>query len=207
MVQDHDPKLTNSQLLLTLAAIQQVIGEKSAQEIIKGLDSEADLSDLPPDNLDLKFPARDYAKLLAAVESTYGSRGPRILTRIGRSTFHQVLREQPNWMSSARRTMSLWKPTRRITLMLEAIIESQHKTYPHSESWIEDKNGKISYIEQNCMVCFGRVDSSAVCFLRSGFLSEAVHWATDRDINFQETACIASGDPYCRFSIDKTRQQ
>lgn len=204
MVQDHDPRVTNSQLRLTLTAMQQVIGEKSSQEIIKGLDIGIDLANLPANNLNRDFPAQDYANLLAAAETTYGDRGARILTRIGRSTFHQVLREQPNWMSSARRTMGIWKPTRRIELMLEAIIDSQRKAYPQSESWIEDKNGQISIIDQNCLVCSGREDSSPVCYLRSGFLSEAVRWATDREFNFEETACIAAGDAYCRFSLDKT---
>ena len=202
MVQNHDPKIANSQLRLTILAMQQVIGDKSSQEIVHDLDLGINLMDLPPDNLEQIFPARNYAKLLAAVETTYGDRGARILNRIGRATFHQVLREQPNWMSSARRTMGIWKPARRIELMLEAIIEAQRKTYPQNESWIENRNGKISIIDQNCVVCSGRVDSSPVCFIRIGFLSEAANWATDKEYEFVETACIATGDPYCRFSID-----
>ncbi len=205
MVQNQDPKIANSQLRLTLIAMQQVIGDKSSEEIINGLDIGIDLVNLPPENFNLTFPARDYAKLSAAIETTYGSRSTQILSRIGRSTFHQVLREQQNWMSSARRTMGIWKPARRAALILEAIIDSQQKIYPHSESWIENKNGQISYIEQNCVVCFGRAASSPVCFLKTGFLSEAVRWATDKEFNFQETACIAAGDPYCRFLLDTTR--
>ena len=100
----------------------------------------------------------------------------------------------------------MWNPHRRIALILEALIDAQKRTYPHSESWIENKNGQVSYIEQNCTVCFGRVDSSPVCFLRSGFLSEAVRWATDREFIFEETACIASGDPYCRYNLDTTQK-
>jgi predicted hydrocarbon binding protein len=207
MIQEHDTKIANSQLRLTLLAVRQVIGEKSVREVIQTLDLDSDLTDLPADDLKYILPAGDYAKLLAAIETTYGSRGPRILSRIGRSTFHQILREQPNWMSSARRTMSLWKPTRRIELVLEAIIETQHTTYPNSEAWIENKNGQISYIEQNCLVCYGRVNSSAVCFLKTGFLSEAAHWATDREYHCTETACIATGDPFCRFSIGKSSAQ
>jgi predicted hydrocarbon binding protein len=204
MIQKHDPKIANSQLRLSLIAMQQVIGEKSAQEIIDGVDVGIALADLPPDDLIQNLPAQDYAQLLAALEMTYSGRGARILSRIGRSMFHQVLREQPNWMSSARNTMGIWKPSRRISLVLEAIIDSQRKTYPNSESWIEHKNGRVAYIDQSCTNCFGRVDSSPICDLRTGFLSEAVRWATDKDFIFQETACIAAGDPYCRFSLDTT---
>ena len=88
----------------------------------------------------------------------------------------------------------MWKSPRRAALILEAIIDAQQTAYPQSESWIEKKNGQISYIEQNCAVCYGRVASS-----------EAVRWATDKEFNFQETACIAAGDPYCRFLLNTTR--
>ena len=204
MVQQQDPRITNSQLRLTLAAMQQVIGEKSTQEILDGLKVGIDLAQPPPDNQEKTFPAHDYARLFAAIETTYGSRGERILSRIGRSTFHQVLREQPNWMSSARNIMGIWKPARRIEIILEGVMDAQQRISPSSESWIEDKNGQIAFIEQNCTVCFDRQASSPVCFFRTGFLSEAVSWAAGEELNFQETACIAAGDPFCRFSIAKS---
>ncbi len=207
MGQDHDTKIANSQLRMTVLAIRQVIGEKSSRDIFQSLNFNAYSTSLPPDDLEHVLPAQDYASLLETIETTYGSRGARILERIGRSTFHQILREQPNWMSTARRTMSLWRPVRRIEIMLEAIIETQQNTYPHSEAWIENKNGQIAYIEQNCLVCFGRQSSTPVCFLKIGFIGEATHWATGTDFNCIETACIAQGDPYCRFSIDKTSAQ
>ena len=99
----------------------------------------------------------------------------------------------------------MWNPSRRAALILEAIIDAQQTSYLQSESWIEKKNGQISYIEQNCVVCYSRVASSPICFLKTGFLSEAVRWATDKEFNFQETACIAAGDPYCRYVLDTTR--
>lgn len=204
MVQDHDTKIANSQLRLTLLAIRQVIGEKSSREIFQSLNLDPYLTSLPPDDLEQNLPAQDYANLSETIESTYGSKGPGILERIGRSTFHQILREQPNWMSSARRTMSLWKPVQRIEIMLEAIIESQRTAYPQTETWIENKNGQVSYIEQNCLVCYRRQSSTPVCFLKTGYISEAIHWATEVEFNCLETACIAAGDPFCRFSIEKT---
>ena len=204
MVRDHDPKVANSQVRLTLLAIQNVLGEKNSREIYQSMNMNSYMASLPPDNLEQIFPAQDYAGLLETIETTYGSRGPRILKRIGREYFHLTLREQPNWMSSARRVMNLWKPVQRIEFVLEAIVETQQKTYSHSEVWLEDKNGQLSYIEQNCLVCYQRLSSTPVCIFKIGFISEAIHWATDADIKVEETACIAAGDSYCRFSIEKT---
>lgn len=207
MDQHHGPKVANSQLRLTLLGMQQVLGEQSTQELMEDLGFESELAVLPPDDLERRFPAQDYAQLLAAIERSYANQGARILTRIGRSTFHQVLREQPNWMSSAHRAMGILKAPQRIFLILEAIIDAEQNIYPQGESWIEQKNGQISIIEQNCLVCCGRQESSPICHLRTGYLNEAIRWATDGEFQFQETACIATGDPYCRFSIDSSHSR
>ena len=203
MADANEPKIANSELRLTLSAIQQVIGEASFRDIIKQVDTKIDLNNLPPDDGECVLPARDFAQLLATIKTAYGTRGTRILIRIGRSTFHQVLREQKNWMATAQQTMTLWKPERRIALILESIKDSNQKIYPKSESWIESKDGKNSLIEQNCLDCRDRKSSAPVCFYKAGFLSEAVTWATGREYDCQETACIANGDPYCKFTIDK----
>jgi len=207
MIQHQDPKIANTQLRLTLLGMQQVLGEQSTQEIIGNLDFESELAELPPEDLELRFAAQDYAQLLAAVERSYANQGARILTRIGRATFHQVLREQPNWMSSAHSAMGVLKAKQRIVLILEAIIDAELQIYPQGESWIEQRNGQISIIEQNCLVCCGRQESSPTCYLRSGYLNEAVRWAVEVEYQFQETACIAMGDPYCRFSIDTSHSR
>jgi predicted hydrocarbon binding protein len=202
MVNHNDAKIPNSQLRITLIAMQQVIGEDAAQDILNNLDLGLDLEKLPPDDNKQTFSARNFAALLAEIDRSYAARGARILVRIGRATFHQVLREQPNWMSTARKTMSIWKSSRRIELMLEAIIDAQGETLPQGESWIEHRNGQISIIDQNCRVCCGLESETPICHLRTGFLSEAVNWSTGKEFNLVETACIAAGDPYCRYSVD-----
>ena len=205
MVKPDDSKVPNSQLRITLIVMQQVIGENNAQEILQNLDLGIDLSNLPPDDNEQTFPARDFASLLAEIDRTYAARGARILTRIGRATFHQVLREQPNWMSTARRTMSIWKSSRRIELMLEAIMNAQQNSNLPGESWIEHRNGQISIIEQDCSVCCGLESEAPICHLRTGFLSEAVNWATGTEYDLVETDCIAAGDPYCRYSVEVSK--
>ena len=82
MGQDHDPKIANSELLLTLTAMMQVIGDKNLAEIIEELNIGIDLANLPADDFSLTFPARNYARLVSKIESTYSGGGIRILSRI-----------------------------------------------------------------------------------------------------------------------------
>jgi predicted hydrocarbon binding protein len=207
MDRENDAAVANAQFRHTLFAIRQVLGEKGAKDIYKSAKLDVKLASLPPDDSDRTFMEQDYAHLLHTIEVTYGERGPRILHRIGKESFHIILRDQPGWMGTAKRVMSLWSPEQRIEFMLEAIIDTQHKTNPQTEIWLEGKDGQLAYIEQNCFVCYGRQSSQPVCYLTTGFISEAIHWAAEREIEVKETACTATGDAYCRFTVETAKHR
>lgn len=207
MDRENDAVVVNAQIRHTLLAIRQVLGEKGAEDIYQSARLDVNLASLPPDNSDRTFKEQDYAHLLHTIELTYGERGPRILQRIGKESFHIILRDQPRWMGTAKRVMSLWSPEQRIEFMLEAIIDTQRKIYPQTEIWMEAKDGLLAYIEQNCLVCFGRQSSQPVCFLTTGFISEAIHWAAEKEFEVKETACTAAGDAYCRFTVETAKHR
>ena len=202
MDRENDAAVPNAQFRHTLLAIRQVLGEKGSKDIYQSAKLDFKLASLPPDNLDRTFKEQDFAHLLHTIEVTYGERGPRILHRIGKESFHIILRDQPGWMGTAKRVMSLWSPEQRIEFMLEAIIDTQRKTNPQTEIWLEGKDGQLAFIEQNCLVCYGRQSSQPVCYLTTGFISEAIHWATEKKFEVKETACTATGDAYCRFTVE-----
>lgn len=207
MDRENDATVANAHFQHTLLAIRQVLGEKGAKDIYQFAKLNVKLAALPPDNLDRTFKAQDYAQLLQTIEVTYAERGPRILHRIGKESFHIILRDQPGWMGTAKRVMSLWSPDQRIEFMLEAIIDTQRKTYPKNEIWVEGKDGQLAYIEENCLVCYGRQSQEPVCYLTTGFLSEAINWATGKEFEVRETACTATGDAYCRFIVETAKHQ
>lgn len=207
MDRENDTTVANTHFRQVLLAIRQVLGEKGSNDIYQSAKLDIKLASLPPDDLDQIFIAQDFVNLLQTIEVTYGERGPRILRRIGKESFHIVLRDQPGWMGTAKRVMNLWSPEQRIEFMLEAIIDTQRKTYPQFEIWLEEKDGQLAYIEQNCLVCYGRQSSQPICYLTTGFLSEAIHWATEKEFAVKETACTATGNAYCRFTIDTMKHQ
>jgi len=207
MDRENDAAVANAHIRQTLLAIRQVLGEKGSIDIYQSAKLDVKLTSLPPDNLDRTFKEQDYAHLLRTIEVAYGERGPRILHRIGKESFHIILRDQPGWMGTAKRVMSLWSPEQRIEFMLEAIIDTQRKTNPQTEIWLEGKDGQLAYIEQNCLVCYGRQSPQPVCYLTTGFISEAIHWAAEKEFEVQETACTATGAAYCRFTIETAKHQ
>lgn len=207
MESEKDLIVVNSHLRQTLLAIRKVLGENGTEDIYKLANLENELSTLPPDNLDQTLKAYDFSRLLQTIELTYGDRGPGILKRIGRESFHIVLREQPGWMGTAKSVMRLWSPEQRIGFILEAIVDNQRKTYPYSEIWLEEKDGQLSYIEQKCVMCHGRNSQNPICYQMTGFISEAIDWVTEKEFEVLETACIGTGDAFCRFSIETPKFQ
>jgi predicted hydrocarbon binding protein len=200
MDRENQLVIVNTQFRHTLVAINQVLGGKSTSDVYRAASLEGYLASLPPDDLRQTFNSHDYARLLQTIETVYGQKGPSILERIGREAFHIVLREQSTIMSSARRVIRLRPPEQSIEIMIQTIVDTQRKTYPDAEIWMEEKNGQLAYIEQNCHVCAGRQSSQPVCHLTVGFINEALQWSTGKMIKVSETNCSARGDAFCRFS-------
>ena len=201
---DRESQLTisNTHLRQTLKAINLVLGEKSSKEIYRSANMEADFATLPPDNLIENFNADEFSRLLEVVEREYGQDGPSILKRVGKEMFHIALREQTTFMSSAKRVIRLFPQEQRVQIMLQTILDTQRTAYPHAQIWLEEKHDRLAYIEQNCRVCAGRQNSQPVCYLTVGFINEAIQWSTGKEVQVEETDCIARGDAFCRFSIE-----
>jgi predicted hydrocarbon binding protein len=201
MDKEIEGAIPNTQFRQTLLAINKVLGEKKAKEIYHAANLEAQLVSLPQDDLERIFPAADYARLLRIIDTTYGHRGQRILERIGRESFHIVLREQPALMNTVKRIIGLWNQGQRRKFMLETLVEAQHKTNPGQDIWLEEKDNHLAYIDQDCLNCYHLRSTTPLCSLTAGFIAESVHWAGGSEIRVEETHCIAMGDPYCRFQI------
>jgi predicted hydrocarbon binding protein len=196
MDKENNSTVANTHFRHTLLAINQVLGEKGAMDIYTAAKLVNYSAALSADNMGNTYHGYDYAQILETIET--------ILRRIGKESFHLILREQPGWMSTGKKVFNLWSANQRSQFMLEAIVETQRKIYPKHEIWMEEKNGELAYIEQNCLVCYGRKSSHPVCHLTTGYIREAIHWATDVEFDVRETSCTAMGNAYCRFAIVKS---
>ena len=201
MDRENQLTISNTHFRQTLQAINQVLGDKGSKDIYRSVDLDAYFATLPPDDLKRTFNAHDYSRLLLTIETDYGQEGPLILQRVGREIFHIALRDQTTLMSSAKRVIRLLPPEQRIQIMMQTILDTQQKMYPHAEIWLEEKHDQLAYIEQNCLICVGRQSSQPVCHLTVGFIHEALRWATGKEVQVSENDCSAKGDAFCRFSI------
>jgi len=206
MATRSDLMVLNTNALQILKAIREVVGKRMLNDLLTTANLERFIKDFPPDNLDKAMEAREFAKLNEIIETTY-SNGGDIQERIGKATFQQSLREQTALLNLAARALRLIPKNQRIPFILTSVADANKKTNPCLEIWVEEKEGLFAYIDATCMICHGRRSSQPICYLTTGILSEAVHWATGDELTIIETHCIGKGDTFCRYIVENTTRK
>lgn len=193
--------LVNTLMLQALTAIQEVMGDKGLQAVLRAAKLERYIDNFPPNNLEPAVDSGDYARLNAAIEDFYGRGGRGILKRVGRASFQYGVREQAALLGLAGVALKLLPKQQRIKFILNAIGSALKKTNPENEYYVDSRGGAISYLTPTCSICYGRHSETPVCHLFVGSVEEAIKWATGDDLTVRETHCIAKGDPYCRYEV------
>ncbi len=205
MVSTDEAVIVNALVRQALVAAQEVMGENGLHAVLRSSGLERFIDNLPPDNLEPGIKTVEYARLNEAIEAFYGRGGRGMLRRIGKASFQYGVREQGALLGLAGAALKLVPQHGRIKFILNALVNALKKTNPQVDAWVEEKDGKLAYIESTCAICKGRTSDAPICHLYVGSIGEAVRWATGQEYEIIETHCIAKGDPYCRFEVGEVR--
>ncbi len=198
---ENDAVIVNALVRQALVAAQEVMGENGLNTVLRTSGLQRFIGNLPPEDLKPGVKATEYAKLNEAIEAFYGRGARGMLRRIGKASFQYAVREQASLMGMAGAALKLLPQRQRILFVLNNMVSALKKTNPQVDAWVEDKEGKIAFVEKTCAICMGRHSTQPVCHLYIGSVGEAVKWATGLDYDVRETHCIAKGDSFCRFEI------
>ncbi len=201
MVEPQDAVIVNALVRQALVAAQEVMGENGLNTVLRTSGLQRFVGNLPPEDLKPGVKATEYAQLNEAIEAFYGRGARGMLRRIGKASFQYAVREQASLMGLAGAALKLLPQRQRILFVLNNMVSALKKTNPQVDAWVEDKDGKIAFVERTCAICMGRHSAGSICHLYIGSIGEAVRWATGLDYDVRETHCHARGDPYCRFEI------
>jgi predicted hydrocarbon binding protein len=94
----------------------------------------------------------------------------------------------------------------RIKFILNGMVDALKKSNPQVDARLDERDGKLAYIESTCAICHSRHSETPICYLYAGSIGEAVQWATGKEHQITETHCLAKGDPYCRFEVGEARE-
>jgi hypothetical protein len=196
-----DEMIVNALVRQALTSIQEVMGENGLNAVLRSSGLEKFVGNFPPNDLTPSIQAAQYARLNQAIEDFYGRGGRGMLRRIGKASFQYAVREQAALLGIAGVALKLLPEKQRIKFILNSTADALKKSNPQVEAWVEEANGKITYHESTCAICHSRTSAEPICHLYVGSLTEAVHWATGHQYEIMETACMAKGDPDCRFEV------
>ena len=205
MAHREDAVIVNALVRQALIAAEEVMGTHGLHAVLRSSGLERFIEAMPPDDLNPGIRSAEYARLNEAIEEFYGRGGRGMLQRIGRASFRYATREQAALLGVAGVALKALPQKQRIRFILNQMVNALKKTNDQVDAWVEEKDGKIAYVEATCAICYGRTSDHPVCHLYVGSLSEAVKWATGKDYEIIETHCLAMGDPYCRFEVGEVK--
>ena len=205
MTNVDDLVLVNALMRQALVAIEEVMGQKGLNAVLRTSRLEQYIDHLPPDDLEPAVNASDYARLNQAIEDFYGRGGRGILQRIGKASFEYAIREQATLFGLAGVALKVLSTKARIRFVLSRMAAAVKKANPQLQVDVEETEAGFAYVAHICSLCYGRHSDKPVCHLYVGSITEGVRWATGQVYQVQETHCMAKGDPYCRFNVTEPK--
>ena len=187
-----------------LEAIEEIMGANGVKALLNMADMQNLIDNYPPGNLSKEFDFADFAHLNEAMEQMYGHRGGRALSlRAGRKAFDQGLKNFSAMVGVADKTFRLLPLKLRMKVGLGAMARA-FSTTSDQISYVTEEEDRFVYVIERCPVCWGRHADSPICHAAMGIIQEGLNWGTG-GLQFKtaEVACVAKGDPACRFTISK----
>ncbi len=197
-------QIPNAIMRLFLDAVEEVLGEKALNMVLKRAGKEDYIENKPPNDTELGPTLEDYGRIEEAIEQVYGGRGAKaVLMRIGRANFRRTLDERGRLIGVVGLTLDLipsYEAKLKLFLKNLASAAVKHGNLPVR---LEEAEDGFLYIYEDSPSRFRPRKEKPCCFVTVGFLSEAVRWATKQNVQVREVSCIACGDETCTFVIPR----
>ncbi|NDJ55333.1 MAG: protein kinase [Chloroflexi bacterium] len=188
-----------------LQAAEDTLGTDQLQSVLVQAGLAHYVDEFPPQNNRKAIPFEEVSALLYTIYGIYGSRGARSVGRwAGRRSHYRGLADYKAMakMSQALMARAPDDETRvRIGLTVFAKFYNNR-----SDQRVEFDETDDHYVWRilRCPVCWMKQANEPLGFLVLGVLEGALEWATGQTYRMVEHQCIAQGDPYGEFLIDKT---
>lgn len=143
--------------------------------------------------------AKTYALMQAAMRTYYGRGARGVLLRVGRRLWHFLLEDA-----------ALGGKTQAAVIKRLPLATRHKSTLDLLAHWIGSQSGDITihtldldllFVDHASPAAQGQYASQPICFITQGLIRESLLWATDSNVDVEETACKATGQSACEFKI------
>jgi predicted hydrocarbon binding protein len=206
----EEKRIPSLLLNILLTEVEEMMGRRSLIMLLRQNGMAGYINNLPAKDESPSITVDRYSHLLASIHETFGAHGARsILLRGGHLGAAEMRRQRPAQYALAGTALKLLPLDRRMRIVLEKLVEQSEELYgtPHHL----DENDAAFVIEMpSCPHCAGisrqtsptnQPSGKPVCHIPLGMIDEMVEWVTGQKHLVEEIACIAMGDPACRFRV------
>jgi hypothetical protein len=197
-------------ILITL--VDEMMGHRSLLTLLR----QAELTDyadrLPPLDETPSITVAQYSSFLALIYDIFGARGAQpIMLRGGRLGAAEIRRQRPSHYALAGTAVKLLPAAKRMQFILSRLAEqgqdlygTPHHFYDEGDAFVIDMPGcpYCSEIARRS-IAQNKPVTKPVCHIPLSVIDEMVEWITGGKHLVEETACIATGAPACRFRVTK----
>ena len=206
----EEKRIPSMLLNILFCQVDEMMGHRSLIMLLRQAGLSEYVDRLPPMNETPCITVAEYSRLLANVYDIFGARGARpIFMRGGRLGAAEIRRQRPAQFAVTGTALKVLPAATRMRLVLERLAEQGQDLYGNVHHLEETDDAFVVEME-DCPYCAeinrrrqaeGQVIARPVCHIPASIIDEMIEWATGQKHLVEETACIAMGDPACRFRI------
>jgi predicted hydrocarbon binding protein len=188
-----------------LESLQEITGINGIKSILNYTALYDLIDQFPPNNSEREFDFAHFSMINLALEEIYGTRGGHGLAlRVGRTTFIDVLKDYGELAGVGEMEFKVLPLQTKIIFGLQAMARIFSENSDQISS-VKENNDAYIYTIERCPVCWGRKeDDQSVCYYMIGLLQEGLNWVSGgKEFNISEEKCIALGNDFCEFVIQK----
>ncbi len=199
-------------LNILFTQVDETMGRRSLIMLLRHAGLAEYIDQLPPMDDTPSITVDQYSLLLANIYEIFGAQGSRpIFLRGGRLGAAELRRQRPAQFVVSGIALKLLPVNKRMQRVLESLMEQGTEMYGATYR-IEEQDEAFVLDLTNCPYCaeITRRRSAQnvpitkpVCHIPVAILAEMMEWATGSKHLVEESACIAMGDPTCRFRVGK----
>jgi predicted hydrocarbon binding protein len=187
-----------------LLSLEDVMGKNGLHAVLNLAKLRHLINNYPPDDLNLGWSFEEMAALNQALDDMHGPRGGKgLAVRAGRAGLYYVLKDLGAVLGLTDLAFRLLPLPMKIKAGLNAIADTFNKTSDQIVR-VEEVEGQFFYHVDRCPVCWQRTAEEPICHTTLGLLQEGLHWVTSgKNIQVEESLCIAKGDSSCSYIVDR----
>jgi predicted hydrocarbon binding protein len=195
-------KVPNQLLHLTFMTTKEIIGNDGLNTLLRYSKLDKFIDNFPPPDFEMVYPIGEFIQFITGTIEIFGERGARpILFRGGKRAFDLSLEFFPD-MHRIDKTKTVERKFEEFVSLYKNAVEASKYIYGDVFTFTEVPEGAALEIGP-CFWCLGLKTEKPICHAQVGFQHGFLSWVVGGEVKVEETHCIATGDPVCRFIMHR----